>query len=139
MNPLKAFPILTIALLLLAGAGNLRAQSGYRSTCAAVFLDINRVADGYEASSKSQLKQDAQGIFSIREDIGEQHTNGLKVPFRVAIRKQKFSTLYLFSDSVYTELDIAGVMAQCEPGDRIVFLVEGEKWALPHHEVEVTE
>lgn len=135
----------TIAFLALIWVGsifqaNAQAETALYNTCAAIFLNQDRVVNDVSPSGVSEISKSANGEFSIREDLTAQHKNGVSVPFRIAIKKKKYNTLYTYSETIYTALDVESVLAECEVGDAIIFVLEKGKWAMvPDGEIVVTE
>lgn len=142
MNQINCKTIAFLALLwgVSSFQANAQADTELYNTCAAIFLGQDRVVNEVSPHAVSEISKSANGQFSIREDLTAQHKNGMSVPFRVAIKKKKYNTLYTFSETVYTALDVESVLAACEVGDTIIFLLEKGKWAMvPNGEIVVTE
>ncbi len=142
MNQINCKAITFLALLWVGGIfqANAQTDSELYNTCAAVFLNQSRVVTEVSPHGVSEISKSANGQFSIREDLTAQHKNGVSVPFRIAIKKKKYNTLYSYSETVYTALDVESVLAACEVGDTIIFLLEKGKWAMvPDGEIVVTE
>lgn len=107
--------------------------------CAAIFFKGQMLVDTYSPSGKCVLDSKSKGeltLFTVSlSDHG--NTKVLGLPFRVAIRNERTSTYWMYSKELVKSLRLEDVVAECEEGDKLIFLTEDKKYALPHGEVEL--
>lgn len=111
------------------------------SQCTAAFLNKKMVVDEYTTTGKCSLPENATGTLSVcTADLSpERSIPQEKIKFKIALKKQQANTLIMFSDVTYKELNIEKVLAQCQPGDKIVLMTLDNRYSLPHHEILVLE
>jgi hypothetical protein len=107
------------------------------SQCAAAFLNKKLVVDEYSPTGKCILPISASGSLTVcTADLSPERSIPLeKIKFKIALKKQQSNTLIMFSDVTYKEVQMEKVLAQCQPGDKIVLMTLDNRYALPHHEI----
>lgn len=65
----------------------------------------------------------------------EKNVVGERVGFRVGVLDWRTQTLWMFSDKVLYEVELAELIRECELGDRLIFMTVDRKYRLPRHEV----
>lgn len=109
--------------------------------CTAAFLNKKMVVDEYTTTGKCSLPIKATGALTVcTADLSPERSIPLeKIRFKIALKKKQANTLIMFSDVTYKEVNIEKVLAQCQPGDKIVLMTLDNRYSLPHHEILVSE
>lgn len=139
MTILKKFMKNVICLLLFClVAAPAFAQSTERFvSCAAIFYNGKMLVDDYSPTGLCRLSSQARGKLSVHTvDLGPGLARAVgRLKFRVALRDGQTKTLLSVSDKTYREIDLAGLLKKCRPGDSIVILTIDERYALLHNEI----
>jgi len=107
--------------------------------CSAAFLDNKIVVDEYTTKGKCVLPVTAIGKLTVcTADLSPTESKAKdKISFRIAIRDKNTKTLVMFSDEVFSQINIEDVLKKCSKGDQIVLLTIDSQYALPHNEIQV--
>lgn len=85
------------------------------------------------------IMADAKGTLSIsaiKREAGKPVPMH-RIKFRVAIKDYHTHTLWMYSDKVYEEIDVAELMNTCKVGDKLVFMTVDRRYRLSKHELSI--
>lgn len=109
------------------------------TNCSAAFLNSKLVVDEYTDEGKCVLDSTATGILTVcTAELWPEKDKSKpvdKLKFMIAIRDRGTHTLMMFSENLYTQIDIQKVLRRCRKGDSIVLLTMKDEYALPHNEI----
>ena len=107
--------------------------------CSAAFLSNKIIVDEYTDKGKCVLSATAVGKLTVcTADLGSTESKPKeKISFKIAIRDHSTKTLVMFSDEVFSQINIEDVLRRCSKGDQIVLLTTNSQYALPHNEIQV--
>lgn len=107
------------------------------TNCTAAFLDHKMVVNEYTPSGKCILAANSSGELTVcTADLSPSGSIPIdKIKFRIAIRDANTQTLWMYSDDLYTTVDVQKVLTKCRKGDHIVLLTTDDQYALPHNEI----
>ena len=130
-----------IALVIAAGSLPVAvlAQSSTHNTCAAAFLDGKMVVEKYAPNVQAYVNKESRGTLTVNEVFLDENGGKalVQIPFQLGIKDSRTNSLVLLSEKKALEFDVRNILDQCQKGDRIVLLLPGNKWSLPHHELQV--
>jgi hypothetical protein len=90
-------------------------------------------------SDKITLEAGMRGKFTVAPVVmnGDVATQGVAVPFRIAIKKKSMRSLWMYSEEVFEEVQFEDIMKECEAGDEIIFIMVNRDYFLQNYEVKV--
>lgn len=105
--------------------------------CAAIFVDGKMLVDDYSPNGQCVLGIQDKGEITIPavKLNGEGAMAKELLKFRVAIKHVETNTLLMLDDQLYEKIDFEEIKATCQPGDHLIFLLEDDRYILPHHEI----
>lgn len=133
---MKVRKLIFLVAFLAACSTAILAQDRF-TNCTAAYLDNKLLVNEYSPSGYCKIRQSAKGELTVQTMNDEAPTG--KTRFLVAIRDGNSKTLLLFSEVAFLQVPVEKLLKKCKPGDAIVLLTTDDKYALPHHEILVTE
>ena len=109
------------------------------SDCAAIFYKGQMLVDQYSPEGKCKIEQGMKGPLTLSAvKLGESMAIPTKtLSFQVAIRNTRTNTLWMYMADPVKEIQLEDILKECERGDRIILLPTNNRYALPHHEIEL--
>jgi hypothetical protein len=109
--------------------------------CAAAFVGEKMIVDEYSPRGISKISKNATGRLSVNlVELGESTVvKGKAVNFLVAIEDKDTQTLTIVSNEETNAKNLKSLLKMVNVGDFIVLVATKDKYALPHHHIEITE
>jgi hypothetical protein len=106
--------------------------------CVAVFLGENMIVDEYSPRGISKISLKAKGVLSVNlVELGDKTVKGKEVDFLLAIKDKETETLTLLITKSIKNISISKAIEKAKIGDQLVILLTDDKFALPHHSIEI--
>jgi len=109
-------------------------------SCSVIVLGKAWLIKSYDRNQKIVMDRTSKGLISVHEtgDIAEHVYKKNCIPFMISILRKSDETTVMFSGQIYKQCEISDVIKKCQNGDKIIImLMDGEAYALPHHQIEV--
>ncbi len=107
--------------------------------CAAIYFNGVLLVDDYSPRGKCVLDAERKGELTLYTVALTERgsTKVLGLPFRVAIHNDRTKTYWMYTKTAVKNILLQDLVRECEEGDRLIFVTEDKKYALPHGEVEL--
>lgn len=109
------------------------------SDCAAILYKGNLLVDEYSPKGICKIEEDMKGTLTVAtiKSSDDGITPFRNIAFKVAIKNDRTNTIWLYSSKAFQEVELEDILKKCEYGDRIILMPVGQRYSLPHHEIEV--
>ncbi|AWW00260.1 hypothetical protein [Arcticibacterium luteifluviistationis] len=107
--------------------------------CVAVFLGENMVVNEYSPRGVSKISLQTNGVLTVNlVELGDKTAvKGESIDFMLALKDKETETLTMLNRKSTKGINAGKVLENAKVGDQLVILLVDDKFALPHHSIEI--
>lgn len=107
--------------------------------CVAVFLGEDMVVNEYSPRGVSKISLQTDGVLTVNlVELGDKAAvKGESIGFMLALKDKETETLTMINLKSSKGINASKVLGKAQVGDQLVILLVNDKYALPHHSIEI--